>query len=116
MPNVKIYVNQEVLEARKPEVLGVLDPLRDALMSELGAPKALCHLSVMPMYGLSDQAEIVVDIHYLAKPDRTPEMVTAACHVFRDLLADRLGLQPDIRAIALASDIYVALRSEGSHD
>lgn len=115
MPNVKIYVEHAVLDARKPDFMGVLDPLRDALMSELDAPKALCHLSLMPMFGLPDQAEVVVDIHYLAKADRTPDKVTAACHVFRDLLTERLGLRPDIRAFALSSDIYVALRSEIPH-
>ena len=111
MPNVKIYADAALLSARQDEFLAVLAPLREALMTEMAAPKALCHLSVMPMFGLADQAQIVVDIHYLAKPERTPDMVTAACEVFRDLLAERLGITPDIRAIALAADIYVALRA-----
>jgi hypothetical protein len=64
----------------------------------------------MPMFGLPDQAQIVVDIHYLAKPDRTADRVTAACNLFRDLLEDRLGTRPDIRAIALSAETYVALR------
>lgn len=110
MPNVKIYVDQTLLEERHAAINAILRPLRDCLCAELSVPAAACQLTIIPVLGLIDQPRANMEIQYLATPERTPTKITQACKVFRDLLATSIGSVPAVRATPLDPQTYVALK------
>ncbi len=110
MPNVKVHVDETVFNHKRTALKAMLPKLRDAIMAAFSAPQSVCHLTILPCIGLNDQADILVDLHYLAMPDRTPELATATAESVRQLFIDELGHKPDVRMISLAPEIYAALR------
>ncbi|WP_417729457.1 hypothetical protein [Roseovarius sp.] len=109
MPNVKIYVEESLLAARHNNFKAMLKPLRDTLMAEFSAPQSVCHLTLVPALGLEDQTRVLVDVHYLSMPERTPEMAEQAAQALRAVVVRETGEKPAVRAISLGADIYVAL-------
>lgn len=110
MPNVKIYVDQTLLEERHAAINAILMPLRDCLCAELSVSAAACQLAEIPILGLIDQPLVNMEIQYLTTPDRTPTNITKACTAFRDLLATAIGSVPAVRATPLDPQTYVALK------
>ena len=60
--------------------------------------------------GADGQAAANMELHYIARPERTPERIRAACTVFRALLEGALGAVPEVRAMPLDPATYVALK------
>ncbi len=110
MPNVKIFVDQALLDSRREVIAAALPRLRDALCAQLGVTPAACQLAVLPVMGLPDQPLANMEYQYLATPERTPDMIRAASAHFRALLTDPLGCVPAVRATPLDPATYVALK------
>ena len=111
MPNVKIFVEQSVIEERLDALERSLIPLRQSLCQEFSVPEAACQIALVPVIGAAGQPVANMEIHYLSKSDRTPEMIAAACSVFRGILEPALGKVPAVRASALDPSTYVALKA-----
>ncbi|QDC10616.1 hypothetical protein FHY55_15850 [Oceanicola sp. D3] len=110
MPNVKVHVTETVLKDKRAALVAMLPDLRETIMAAFSAPQSVCHLTILPCIGLEDQADILVDVHYLAMPDRTAELASAAGDTIRQLFIDATGQRPDVRLVSLAAEDYVALR------
>lgn len=110
MPNVKIFVDQIVFETRRTAIDSMLPKLRESLCVELSVPVAACQLAVIPVLGMMDQPQANMEIQYLGTKDRTSQMITAACTVFRDIVQSAVGSVPAVRATPLDPTTYVALK------
>lgn len=110
MPNVKVYVEEKILSDNREAMVATLPKLRDTIMTVFSAAQPLCHLTLVPTLGIEDQAAVLVDVHYLAKPDRTAELAEEAANQLREVIQDATGYKSDVRMISLAPEIYVALR------
>lgn len=110
MPNVKIFVDEGVYADRKEALRAALPKLRDTICAELSVPVAACQLAVIPVLGIEAQPVANMEIQYLAKEDRTPEMIAAACAAFRPVVELAVGAVPAIRATPLDPATYMALK------
>jgi hypothetical protein len=110
MPNVKIFVDEDLYAARRTEIRAALQPLRAALCAQLGVTPAACQLAVLPVMGLPDQPLANMEYQYLATPARTPDAIRAASAHFSALLTEALGCALAVRATPLDPETYVALK------
>ena len=110
MPNVKIFVDEDLYAARSDQIRAILPVLRDALCAQLGVPPAACQLAVLPVMGLPDQHLANMEYQYLATPSRTPDAIRAASAHFRSLMTEALGCALAVRATPLDPETYVALK------
>ncbi|MCB1334824.1 MAG: hypothetical protein KDK26_14540 [Roseivivax sp.] len=110
MPNVKLFIDETLYAARRAEIAAMLPPLRESLCAEMSVPPAACQIAVLAVMGLPGQPSANLEMQYLAKPDRTPAMIAAACAVFRDVVEAALGSRPAVRATPLDPETYVALK------
>ena len=110
MPNVKIFVDDAVYTARGRALREMLPSLRAAICEQLSVPAEACQLAVVPVIGMEGQPSANMEIQYLAKPGRTPEMITAACTALRDVVEAAAGSRPAVRATPLDPATYVALK------
>lgn len=110
MPNVKIFIDQTVFEDRYAALETMLPNLRESLCTELSVPSTACHLAVVPVLGMADQPAVNMEIQYLGTAARTPKMITAACAIFREIVAGTVGSDPAVRATPLDPATYVALK------
>lgn len=110
MPNMKLFVDQELLSARHAEISAQLGPLRDLACHLLSVPASACQLAVIGVIGLKDQPLANMEFQYLATAERTPERIGEVCAAFRSFLAASLGITPAIRSTPLDPTTYVALK------
>lgn len=110
MPNIKLFVDQDLLAARNTEIRALLGPLRDVACLELSVPASACQLAVIGVMGLDDQPLANMEFQYLATPERTPEKIHQVCARFQDFLIASLGVKAAIRATPLDKATYVALK------
>lgn len=110
MPNMKLFVDQDLLAARHAEISAQLAPLRDLACQQLSVPASACQLAVIGVMGLPDQPLANLEFQYLALSERTPEKIRHVCAAFRDFLARPLGVPAAVRATPLDPATYVALK------
>ena len=110
MPNLKLFVDERIHDAKKDALRAMLPTLRSAVCEQLSVQVSACQLAVIPVMGLDEQPLANLELQYLAKPDRTPDMIRAACTVFSGLVQDALGSVPAVRATPLDPVTYVALK------
>ena len=110
MPNVKIFVDENVFADRREALCAALGPLRDTICTELSVPVAACQLAVIPVVGMDGQPVANMEIQYLANAERTPEMIQAACTAFHAVIEGAIGAVPAVRATPLDPATYVALK------
>lgn len=110
MPNVKLFVDETVFNDRKDALAAFLPVLRGAICDQLAVPVGAVQLVVVPVLGVADQTQVNMEIHYLAAPGRTKQVVTDACAALRELVADVVGAPPAMRAMPLDPETYVALK------
>ena len=110
MPNVKIFVDDAVFDELRDALAAALLPLREAICAQLSVPVVACQLAVIPVMGIEGQPIVNMEIQYLAKAERTPAVIEAACTVFRAVIEGFIGSTPAVRATPLDPDTYVALK------
>ena len=110
MPNMKIFVDEAVFDDRKEALRAALVPLRESLCAELTVQPEACQIAVIPVMGIEGQAVANMELHYIARPERTPDQIRAACAVFHALIEGALGAAPEVRAAPLDPETYLALK------
>jgi hypothetical protein len=110
MPNMKLFVDQDLLGERGAAIAAMLAPLRDLACHELRVPASACQLAVIGVIGLKDQPLASMEFQYLATAERTPERIGEVCAAFRSFLAASMGITPAIRSTPLDPATYVALK------
>ncbi|WP_330646917.1 hypothetical protein [Thioclava sp. FTW29] len=91
------------LEAALPEI-------RQMLCRELSVPMEFCHLTLVPVYGLPDQAQASADLRVLEKPERSLEQVRAAALKLQDMLSAAAQVRVAVRVTMMDPARYFALR------
>jgi len=110
VPNLKIYVDESVLAHRGQQLSAALSPIRRMLCSEFNVDASLCHLAIVPVQGLTDQAAVSAEIQILPKPERTRDLIRSACAKLRDILNAATEQRTSVRATALDPASYISLR------
>lgn len=110
MPNLKIHVEEIVWAKQADHLVAALPSLRETLCRELKVDVPLCHLTVIPVRGLSDQTPISIEIQMLPKPDRTRDLILSVCGQLRDTVAEATSEKAAVRVVTLDPATYVTLR------
>lgn len=110
MPNIKLFVDHSLLATRDADIRALLLPLRNLACRELTVPPSACQLAVIGVIGLPDQPLVNMEFQYLAKPERTLDLIEEVCAAFRAYLAASLDTHPAVRASCLDPAKYVAIK------
>lgn len=110
MPNIKIYLDDSTLDALRDRLTTTLPDLRSGLCSALGVDIAAAQVAVLPVLGLPDQPAINVEIHALAAPTRTPEVLRGVAQMVRDLMMAATQTRTAVRITTLDPSGYVTLK------
>lgn len=110
MPNLKIFVDQ----ALGPETLmalhDALPALRTMLCELLNVPIPLAQLAIVPVLGLSDQAQLAVEMQILPKAERTQDQIAETCVMLRRRLQEIADLKIAVRVTVVDPQAYFVYR------
>lgn len=110
MPNVKIYVEEQVFAERRASLAAALQPIRDMLCADLKVEIAACQFAVLPVMAMADLPLVNVEMFILPRPERTREVVLAVCQSLREMLQAATGVHVAIRVSHLDPATYIALK------
>lgn len=110
MPNVKIYVEEQVFADRRDALTAALKPIRDMLCADLKVDIAACQFAVLPVMAMPDLPLVNVEMFILPRPERTREAVLAVCQNLRNMLQAASGVHVAIRVSHLDPATYIALK------
>lgn len=110
MPNLKIFVDESIGAEGKSRLLGALPAMREFLCRELEVDPSLAQLAIVPVFGLSDQALLAVEIQILPKPQRTREHLHSTCETLRDTLRALVDVKTAIRVTIVDPANYIVMR------
>jgi hypothetical protein len=110
MPNLKIFVDESIGPEGQSRLMAALPALRKFLCQELDVDTPLAQLAIVPVFGLSDQALLAVEMQILPKPDRTREHLLATCQVLCDKLRALVDVKTAIRVTTVDPANYLVVR------
>ena len=110
MPNVKIYVEEQVFAECRASLAAALQPIRDMLCADLKVEIAACQFAVLPVMAMADLPLVNVEMFILPRPERTREVVLAVCQSLREVLQAATGVHVAIRVSHLDPATYIALK------
>jgi hypothetical protein len=110
MPNLKIFVDEAIGLQARARLHAALPSLRDLLCRKLDVDLALAQFALVPVLGLSDQAQLAVEMQILPKPQRTREHLVATCELLRDTLRAIVDVKTAIRVTTVDPENYLVLR------
>lgn len=110
MPNVKIYVNEDIFAAQRTAFAQILLPLRDIVAKHLNVPHSACQFALLPVAALTDQPSVNVEMHIMPRADRTQETIAAMGIEIQNGLRDVTGSSVAFRCAQLDPETYVALK------
>lgn len=110
MPNVKIFVDEDLLAVQKTGLSQVLTRLRDIVSKHLEVHHSACQFALLPVVALSDQPAVNVEIHIMPHPSRTKEVLEAMGVEVQKELRDVTGKPVAFRCTQLDPMTYVALK------
>lgn len=110
MPLVKIFVDDGVAKEAVPRLCAGLPDLRLLICNLMKVDLALCQISIVPCFGLPDQAQVSVEVNLLRHPDRTKGAVQEACSLFRDAIQRMSSVASAVRANMMDGANYVVIR------
>ncbi|THD71616.1 hypothetical protein E7681_17580 [Thalassobius vesicularis] len=110
MPNLKLFVDQDLLAERKAELSAALEPLRACIMERLEVPASAVQVAIVPVIGLPDQPLINVEIHIMPRPNRTRPVLESFGAEVKKLVEAASGASPAFRCMQLDAETYVALK------
>lgn len=110
MPNVKIYVAEDIFAEHRTALTRALEPLRDIVSTHLEAPYSACQFALIPVVGLSDQPALNVEIHIMPRPNRTRETLEAMGAEIQHVFFDVTGKTIALRCAQLDPVTYVTLK------
>ena len=110
MPNVKLFVDERLLQHCGEALENMLMPLRDMLCDRLGVASAACHLVIIPVRALPDQPPVNLELHVLPHAERTPDRMRALCAEIRDTVSAVTRKPTAVRCAMLDPVTYIALK------
>lgn len=110
MPNLKIHVSDAVWHDKGDALTALLGPIRDMLCDEFRVGPEACQLAIIPIYGLSDQPPVAVEIQIMPRPERDRAQIMAASQKLQALLSDTSATHVAVRVSSLDPVTYVALK------
>lgn len=110
MPNLKIYIDQTVLEGARAHLVEALESIRVLLCDAFLVTPQACQLAVIPFFGLPDQPEVNIELMILPNAQRTNKTIVAAAERLRALLASATGARIAVRIAQLDPATYVVVR------
>lgn len=110
MPLMTIFLDKSVPAEAQSGLAEALPQLRAHLCARLDVPLAAAQMAIAPVTGLPDQPQANAEIRYLARPDRTPDLLNAVAQELRAMIREVSGLHAAIRLSALDPATYVALK------
>jgi hypothetical protein len=110
MPNLKIFADESIGAEGRSKLVAALPALREFLCRELTVDIPLAQLAVVPVFGLSDQALLAVEMQILPKPERTREHLLATCGALRDKLRALVDVKTAIRVTTVDPANYIVVR------
>lgn len=110
MPNIKIYIDEDIFADHKYAVTRTLEPLRDSVVRHLAAPHSACQIALVPVVGLKDQPAANVEMHIMPHPNRTRDVITAVGAEIQAILRDVIDAPIAFRCVQLDPATYVALK------
>ena len=110
MPNVKIYVEEQVFADRRSALTAALKPIRDMLCTAFQVDISACQFAVMPVVAMADLPLVNVEMFILPRPERTREVVLSVCQRLREIMQVAAGVHVAIRVSHLDPASYIALK------
>lgn len=110
MPNLKIYVDDQLFAACRDRLAAALAPLRDRLCRDLAVPAAACQFAVLPVLAMADLPPVNVELQILPGPERSRDRLAALATTLRDSIAAATGTAVAVRISQLDPATYVALK------
>lgn len=110
MPNVKIYVEAALDQARGRDLTAALPGLRALLCESLQVGPAACQIALMAVRGLDDQPPVNAELMILPTPARTRALLTEVAEAVRAHLATAAGAHVAVRIAQLDAETYLALK------
>jgi hypothetical protein len=110
MANVKFFIDQAVMRDKDAVLDGVMAQMRALICDRLEVAPGACQFAALAVRSLPDQPPVNVELHILAKPDRTPEKLRALCLLLRDQVSDALSVKVAIRCAQLDAASYIAIK------
>lgn len=110
MPNLKIYVESDLHDARRQALFVAMAVIRSALMRHMAVPQAACLLAILPVLGLPDQPALAVEMQILPHADRDRACVAALGQEIRAILLEATGAQASFRCMQHDPETYVVIR------
>lgn len=110
MPNLKIFIDESIGTEAKARLHAALPSLRDLLCRELDVGIPLAQFALVPVLGLSDQAQLAVEMQILPKPERTREHLVSVCEAFREALRAAVDVKTAIRVTTVDPANYLVMR------
>ena len=110
MPNVKIYVDEDILAEHEAALTQILEPLREIVAQHLEVPHSACQLALLPVIALKDQPAMNVEIHIMPRAGRTQKYLEAMGTQIQQRLHDVTGRQVAFRCSQLDPTTYVTLK------
>jgi hypothetical protein len=110
MPNLKIFIDHQLLDQVGPDLDTALPPLRALLCDGFAVPPSACQLAVIGVRGPKDQPLVNVELHILPRPERTRDKVTSVCGKVQALVSGVCRTHVAVRCAQLDPESYVALK------
>jgi len=110
MPNAKLYIDQTVWETQQTDFKQSLPKIRETLCQYLTVPPTACQLALLPVYGLSDQPAVNIELHLMPNPDRTPDLI---CELTSELQKTIMSLSQSrcaVRITTLNPETYSVMK------
>lgn len=114
MPNVKLYVDETLLAARREALIAALPPLRQMLCKALKVQPAACQFAILPVIApviaMPDMPPVNVEMQVLAHPDRSKAVLTGLASAVQSQIAEVAGARTAVRIAAMVPEAYVVAR------
>lgn len=110
MPNLKIYVDEELMAECRQTMPGTLLQLREMLEHELDAPAAAFQIAVIPVLGMPDLTRVNVEMNLMPSAQRSRENITGIGAKIQAMLEAAIGHHAAVRISTIDRDRYVSLK------
>lgn len=110
MPNLKIFVDESLGTEVRDRLHAALPSLRELMCRQLDVDIPLAQFVLVPVLGLSDQAQLAVEMQILPKAQRTREHLVSTCEALREALWAVADVKTAIRVTTVDPANYLVMR------
>ncbi|MBC7478049.1 MAG: hypothetical protein H7317_08135 [Pseudorhodobacter sp.] len=110
MPNLKIYVDVQLLADCQPALVAALVPLRAHLCEALKVDIAACQFAILSAVVMPDLPRANVELHIMPQPDRTRAALTDLAGQIQARISAATGTRTAVRITTLDPQGYIALK------